>query len=114
MEQSDLTSSFIFDCLVSLAAAFRIDYRITETNLMLLKQGKLSQCHGQNGGGGEKRLDSGGRTLRIWEQTGYGVREEQSRVALRGLFELLILFFLSRDRRQGTSRQFFYGLANSF
>ena len=34
------TSAFIFDCSVSLAAAFRIDHRITETNLMLLKQGR--------------------------------------------------------------------------
>lgn len=49
------TSSFIFDCSVSLAAAFRIDHRITETNLMLLKHGGQSRCHEQNGGGGEKR-----------------------------------------------------------
>lgn len=60
-------SSFIFDCSVSLAAAFRIDHRITETNPMLLKQGEQSRCHGQNGGGVEKCLDSGGSTLRIWK-----------------------------------------------
>lgn len=89
------TSSFIFDCSVSLAAAFRIDHRITETNLMLLKRGEQSRCHGHNAGGGEKCLDSGGSALRIWEWTVHGLREEccSSRMALTGLFELLVLLF---------------------
>lgn len=89
------TSSFIFDCSVSLAAAFRIDHRITETNLMLLKKVEQSRYHGQNGGGGEKGLDAGGSALRIWEWAGHGLREEccSSQMALMGLFELLVLHF---------------------
>lgn len=79
------TSSFIFDCSVSLAAAFRIDHRITETNLMLLKQGEQSQCRGQNGGGGAKCLDSVG-ALRTGEWTGQGLREECCPSSMFGRF----------------------------